>query len=214
MGKLIVFGATGGTGMAALRLALMQGWEVTAFVRNPKKLEMPQGSSIRVIQGDVMNAESVAAAVDGQDGVLVSLGGGIGQLISRCAVCSEGTKNIILGMKKAGVKRIVIISSMGAGKSAEHVNRFYKWILKYPLEDKNVQEAIVMESGLDFVIVRPTGLTNGPPSAGTIVVDSDNEAVPFNQVSRNDVALFALDQFTSSEYLKKSPGICSGKAVP
>jgi uncharacterized protein YbjT (DUF2867 family) len=213
MGKLIIFGATGGTGNAALRLALVRGWDVTAFVRDPKKLEIPERSSIRIFKGDVLDAESVAEAVDGHDGVLVSLGGGTGQAFSRNTVCSEGTKNIVHGMQKAGVKRIVVISSMGAGKSAEHTNRFVKWILKYPLEDKNNQEAIVKESGLEYVIVRPTGLTNGPFSAGAVVVDSEKEAVPFNQVSRNDVALFALDQFSSSEYLGKAPGICSGKEL-
>jgi uncharacterized protein YbjT (DUF2867 family) len=162
-----------------------------------------------------MDAESVAEAVDGHDGVLVSLGGGTGQAFSRDTVCSEGTRNIVNAMQnfKAGSKRIVVISSMGAGKSVEHTNRFVKWILKYPLEDKNTQETIVKESGLEYVIVRPTGLTNGPSSAGAVVVDSDKEPVPFNQVSRNDVALFALDQFTSSEYIGKAPGICSGKEV-
>jgi putative NADH-flavin reductase len=205
--KVIVFGPTGGTGLAMIHHAVEKGWEVTAFARSPHKLNMPAGSSIRVVKGDVLDADTVAKAIPGHDAVLVALGGGGGQLLFENNTCSKGTENIVKGMQQAGVKRIIVISSMGAGQSKPHIGAFPRWLLKYALEDKTLQEKCVMDSGLEYVIVRPTGLTNGPVHGHLAIVDSNESPVPHNSISRNDVAIFALNACQGTTYLGKCPGI-------
>ena len=206
--KIIIFGPTGATGQAAIRHAISRGWEVTAYARTPSKLQLPQGKCVSVIQGDALDSDHVTSAIAGHDAVFVSLGPGLRFLYSRGdTVCSEGTKNIVDAMKKTGVKRVVVISSMGAGSSRRFINAFHGWVLKYALEDKSAQEKVVKESELDFVIVRPTGLTNGPIHGHLAIVDSDVQGLPHNQVSRNDLAIFALDQLENDTWLGKCPGI-------
>lgn len=72
--KLVVFGASGGTGKRIVQQALRQGHVVTAFVRDPAKMRAAADGNLRVVRGDVLDAESVNAAVAGQEGVLSAVG--------------------------------------------------------------------------------------------------------------------------------------------
>lgn len=191
--NIAVFGATGGTGLQITEQALEAGHSVTALVRDAGKMTI-QHPNLHVIVGDVLDATKVNQVVAGADAVACSLGttGGAGNAVS------QGTRNIIAAMNTHGVKRLVVVSALGAGDSRTQVPFVFKVImttvLKKAYEEKDLQEAAVQASNLEWVIVRPGGLTDGPRSGGNYSV---GELSKDNRVSRADVAEFVLLQLTS-----------------
>lgn len=109
--KLLVFGSTGGTGRQLVELALARGHAVTAFARNPAKLDI-RHANLKVVQGDVMDFASVEKAVQGQEAVLSALGS---PAWKNTAVRSDGTQHIVCAMEEVGVRRFVSLSTLGAG---------------------------------------------------------------------------------------------------
>lgn len=200
--KLIVFGPTGGTGRALVTQALERGHRVTAFARTPSKVGTSH-ANLTVIQGDVFDGASVQKAIAGHDAVLVALGNS--GLIKKDETCSIGTRHILAGMKAHALKRLVVCSSMGVSESRQHIPAFVRFMLQRPLADKDIQEADIRASGLDYVIVRPTGL-NDEPARGELAV-VENGPLPTSRISRADVASFMLDQLMSDQYLGRAPGI-------
>jgi hypothetical protein len=134
-------------------------------------------------------------------------------LLSRkTTTLSDGTRNIVQAMQKHGVKRFVCESSLGIGDSKGRLGFFYTFLL-IPLllrnifADKEVQERIIKDSVLEWVIVRPAALTNGPRKG----VHRDGMAIGHwfftAKISRADVADFMLKQLTDNTYLRKTPGV-------
>ena len=125
---------------------------------------------------------------------------------------SNGTKTIVKAMEKFGVKRFICESSLGVGDSKGRLGLLYTYAL-IPLflrglfADKEVQEKIIGESALDWVIVRPAALTNGP-RRGTYRHGKDIGHWLFTRkISRPDAADFMLKQLTENEYLRMKPGL-------
>src|SRR4051794_17092135 len=111
--KVVVLGATGGTGRELVKQALELGHDVTAFVRDPAKLKI-EHERLSVVQGNMLDTASLEKAIIGQDVVVSALGSpGLGKSTD----LSEGTANIIRAMDKAGVKRLVFESAIGIGDS-------------------------------------------------------------------------------------------------
>ncbi|NEO34469.1 MAG: NAD(P)H-binding protein [Symploca sp. SIO3C6] len=112
--NLLIFGSTGGTGRQLVEQALEQGHRVTAFARNPAKLDIKH-TNLKVVEGDVMDFTSVDKALQGQDVVVCVLGAG--KKITG-TIRSEGTRQIIHAMEKAGIRRFICQSTLGAGDIA------------------------------------------------------------------------------------------------
>jgi uncharacterized protein YbjT (DUF2867 family) len=210
--KVIVFGATGPTGKRAVDEALAKGHEVTAFARDPSKLETKH-ERLKVVQGDALDPASVEKALAGQQAVLVCLGARnrSGKGWPPRDIDFAATQNILAGMKKHLVKRLVCMTSIGVGDSKQ-VKSVSNWLftkifmplfLKKVFEAKERQEEAIRASDTDWIIVRPTGLTNGP-ARGRFKVTTDLSPVP-GRISRADVASFMVAQLTSDQYLRKTP---------
>ncbi|GAB2533372.1 NAD(P)-dependent oxidoreductase [Spirosoma aerophilum] len=201
--QLLVIGATGGTGRQVVEQALQQGHFVTAFVRDPAKLTS-QHPNLTIITGDVLQPETLLPAVRRQDAVICSLGSRPGQKDEAVAI---GTKYLIDAMTKAGIKRLLVVSSLGVGSSYEEASLptklFVKTVLSGVIAEKEKQEQFVRESNLDWTIVRPTGLSNGPITRKYRL----GEHLPFTlfdipRISRADVAAFLLDQLDKEDFRK------------
>jgi putative NADH-flavin reductase len=117
--KLVIFGSTGGVGYQLVVQAIEQGHTVTAFARTPAKIEI-EHANLMVVQGDVLDSAAVEKAVDGQDALLCAIGAGKG------TIRSEGTRNIVQAMEKAGVSRFICLSTLGVGNSRANLNFFWK----------------------------------------------------------------------------------------
>jgi putative NADH-flavin reductase len=203
--KLTVFGATGGTGRQVVEQALAAGHHVTALVRDPAKLSLIH-PALTVKRGNVLTPEDVFNTVSGADAVIVSLGSTSNNPDS---VVSQGTANVVDAMQKAGVARLIVVTSLGVGESKDQVPFFFKALmataLRKTMQDKEAQEKLVKASGLDWTIVRPGGLTDGPRT-GQYRYGLDPKLVA-GQVSRADVAEFVLKQLTDTQFLRKAPAI-------
>lgn len=202
--EIALFGATGGAGRHALDQALAQGHNVRALVRTPAKLTT-RHENLTVIEGDVLHREAVDACVAGSDAVLCILGTTGGD----DPVEAKGTAVIIASMKAHDVSRLVVVTSLGVGDSKDQVPLAFRLIMKTVLRQvmaaKEEQEKLVKASGLDWVIVRPAGLSDGP-ATGQYTAGLD-KSVKAGQVSRADVADFALQQLTDDRYLHETPFI-------
>ncbi|MGH2568413.1 MAG: NAD(P)-dependent oxidoreductase [Bacteroidota bacterium] len=207
--KILIVGSTGGTGRELVKQALELGHDVTAFARNPAKLNI-QHERLRIAQGDVLDSASVDRAVQGQDAVLSALGHK--RWVIKTTILSEGTKNVIAAMSKHGVRRIVCETTLGISDRRGRMGLYYTLfvvpvLLYFYFRDKELQERLIKESPLDWVIVRPGALTNGRRrGVYRHGLDLGNWFTTV-RVSRPDTADFMLKQLTGTTYLRKTPAI-------
>ncbi len=204
--KIAVFGATGGTGSQVVQQALAAGHQVTALARNPASLDSAD-PDMTVVAGNVLDIEAVQQALTGADVAVVSLGSTANNPDN---IVSQGTQVILDAIGQlGGPRRIVVVSSIGVGDSKDQVPFAFKMLMKTVLrkaiEDKERQEALVKASGLDWIIVRPGGLTDGS-ATGQYQAGLDPK-ISAGQVSRADVAAFVLQQLTDDTYLRQAPAI-------
>ena len=159
--KISVFGATGGTGREVVEQALERRHEVTALARRPEALE-GAGTGLTVVGGDVLDRAATERAVDGANAVLCVLGAHK----SGDTTVSDGTRIICAAMEAAGVGRLVAVTMMGLRDSRDKAGLHGKVILPVFLRgrigDRVRQEEVIEGSGLDYCIVRPARLVDGP----------------------------------------------------
>jgi putative NADH-flavin reductase len=206
--KLVIFGATGTVGRQVVEQALEQGHTVTAFARNLTKLDI-QHPQLGFAQGDVMDASAVEQAIRGQDAVVCVLGAGK-QLKS--TIRSEGTRQIIQAMEKVGIRRLICLSTLGTGDSWGNLDFYWKYvmfgfILRQVFADHERQEALVRNSNLDWTIVRPGALTDGPLTGQYRHSFPSSDRNIALQVSRADVADFILKQLSDQSSLHQTPSL-------
>jgi putative NADH-flavin reductase len=203
--KLIIFGATGSVGRLVVDQALEQGHDVTAFTRDPAKVERHH-DRLTVVGGDVMDMGRVTEAVAGHDAVIVTLGAG-----RKGGVRAPGTKAIIDAMRAAGTRRLIVQSTLGAGDSEGNLNFYWKWImfgllLRPAYADHQEQERIVRNSDVDWTIVRPSAFTDGPRTGSYRRGFGPDDASTL-KIARADVADFLLEQLDDNTYLRRTPAI-------
>lgn len=206
--KILVLGATGGTGRLIVSRALRRGHQVTALVRSPEKASELKGTNL--IVGDVRDEKTLREALKGQDAVVSSLGTPASPF-REVTLLSTATRALVNAMNAEHVSRLVCIT--GIGDSAGHGgflfdNVIFPLLLKNVYADKNWQEAIVRDSGLDWVLVRPSDL-NDKPGRGSIRALTDLSNLHGGSISREDVATFVLDQLHVDAWLHRSPLITS-----
>ena len=200
--RLLIFGATGGTGRYLVSHGLEQGYQVTALVRNPGTLTTKH-PNLTIVKGGLSDRDSIANALNGVNAVISVLGNDTRKtLFQPSNVISHSLPGIISAMQQSGVERLLFVTSF-----AVNANIFWpeKLLLRTLLSnlfiDLPVQEYIIRESGLNWTIVRPARLTNGP-KIGTCR-SGDIYIHPFTSISREDVAAFLLKEAVSSEYQTK-----------
>ena len=207
--KIIIFGSTGNTGLELVQQALARGHEVLAFARDPQKMNI-QHPKLQCIQGDVMNVVAVQQAVQGVDAAISVLGVRMGQAPS--TLRSRGTQNIVDALQAAGVRRLVSCSTVGAGEHLSTLPWLARFLLpkligKWRLEEAGLQEKIIRQSQLDWVILRPPRLVDGKAKQ---VYQLGNELKTGfgSQLSRTDLASALLDQLEKNDFLRQAPTVC------
>lgn len=209
--RVLVIGASGGTGRALVAQALERGYIVTAFVRDAERFQLAD-QNLTVIEGDVLDVHGVATAMAGQDAVVSALGHK--RFIYPTRILSRGTQNVLEAMDSAGVSRFVCQTSLGIGDSAGRMGVYYTFfviplILPFYFWDKTRQERLIAESRSDWVIVRPAALTNAVPR-GTCRHGRDVGSVLLTpRVARADVARFMLDRLSDDLYVHDAVGVSS-----
>jgi putative NADH-flavin reductase len=207
--KLLVIGGTGKTGRELIKQGIAEGHIITAVVRKPKKIKYSHPNLI-VLEGNVLILESFEKAVQGQDVVISALGHK--KFFLKTTILSRGTENIISAMTKNEIKRFICITSLGINDSRFKLGLYYTlftipFILFFYFLDKSKQEKLIMNSDLEWTLVRPGQLTNGKKR--TIYKHGSNVGhyVLTKMISRADVAHFMLNLLNTNTYLKKSIGL-------
>jgi len=201
--QLLILGATGPTGRNLLGQALDAGHDVTALVRKANRLTVEHPRLATVI-GDATDLEVLKTAGRGKDAVLSALGAG-NSLHSDIA--SRAMTALIPALKAQGVKRIILLSSFGVGESFKQASRMqklaYTTLLRRIFADKAKADAMLRDSGLDWTLVYPTLLTNGPRT-GNIRAGERLVMKGMARISRADVADFMLAQLGTDEWIHRT----------
>ena len=216
MGKLVVFGASGDTGRALVELGLAAGHTVTAFARNPAAARLP--AAARAIQGDVLDADAVAAAIAGQDAVLSAVGhrrasrSPFSRQLSPPDLFARSTTHMIDAMRRHGVGRIIICGVHGAGDSRARTSWPYRWLVErtnigIALADANVMERELAASDVEWLVARPVSLTNGRGTGRWRVREDRISCVRF--IARRDVAAFMLAHVDGALPSLRTPSLSS-----
>lgn len=206
--KVIVFGATGTVGHLFVEQTLQDGHQVTAFARNPQKLNN-ENANLTLISGDALDRVAVANAIQGHDAVVVTLGSGMSR---KSVIRSQGTANIIVGMKLHGVDRLICQSTLGAHESWGNLNFFWKRImfgalLRPVFKDHELQEDLVRDSGLNWTLVRPSAFTDDPARNAYQENFGSGERGLSLKIPRADVAGFLKRQLSDVSYLNRAVAV-------
>ena len=158
--------------------------------------------------GDALKAEDVAAALEGVDAVIYALGikEGLSMLWQEVTLFSRSTEVLLEEMPKAGVRRLLVVTGFGAGRSKSAMSRIermgHRAVLGKPYEDKDRQEEMLVASDLDWTIARPVILTNGAQS-GRYKALGDPDTWRNGLISRADVACYLLDAIENDEDIRR-----------
>ncbi len=204
--NILIIGVTRGIGAQLLDQALAKNHRVTVVARDTTRIQK-NDNHLRVLRGDILDADAVDSAVEGQHFVCITIGRGPTR--KPVSLFSEGTKNVIAAMKRHSVSKLICVTGIGAGDSKGHGGFLYNKIinpllLKTIYEDKEIQEALVRDAQLEWMIVRPGFLTNGPRTERYRAL-TDLQGVKAGKISRADVAHFILTQLDSMTHLRKTP---------
>lgn len=193
--QVTVFGATGGTGTRLVELALTTGHQVTAVVRDPARLAVPRQPRLQVVTADIMHPASILSAVTSADAVLNATGPrGTGPT----TVISDSARSITTAMRQAGARRLLALSGSIAADDGESFYMRYlvkpvarRTFLRHVSADMRRAEALIEETDLDWTIVRPPALTDGP-ATGTYRTAVEANLPHGFRVSRADLAVCML----------------------
>ena len=206
--NVLIIGAAGRTGAAVTEQALAAGHSVTAFVHHEENYTAP--ANVATFQGDVLDPNSLTLGMQQQEAVLDCLGGHLPWKTT--SLETSGARNVLAAMRANNLRRLVILSTIGEGDSIANVHPWYEHlfmntVLRGVMKDKAGMEDVVSHSDLDWVIVRPAGLSDGEPKGVSIVTPESHQKVRF--ITRNDVAIFMVQQLTGDQYLRQAIGIAN-----
>jgi putative NADH-flavin reductase len=204
--KILIIGATRGIGKALLKTALEDQYDVTVLARTPEKITVvhPQ---LRVVKGDVLETESIEAAAEGQGAICSCIGMPI--TFKQVDLFSIAARNIRAAVIQNPGQKHIAVTGIGAGESKGHGGFLYDKIFKPLLlktiyADKDREEKIIKDSSVDWMIVRPAGLTNGQRT-GKYLILNDLRGITAKRISRLDVADFILKQLKNPTQFGKTP---------
>ena len=203
--KLLVIGATGVIGAAAVEAALDAGHDVTVLVRSPEKLGA-LAPRLRIVEGDVTDADRIAAAVEGQDAVISALGSSPDR--AQLAVPASAARHVLAAMERHGVRRLVGLAGGAVAVPGERkpisgriTSAFVRLMARNVVEAKQREYEVVSASDLDWTMVRPPRVVPGP-ATGHVEIGTKLHGF---RVSSGDLASAMVDLATSSAWLRQAP---------
>ena len=215
--NLVIFGANGQTGRLVTALALAAGQHVTAVTRRPREFPIA-GRGLTVAAADARDAAAVAPIVEGADAVVSVLG--VSFTREPVDTYSAGTRTIVDAMRRAGIPRLVVVSSTAAyptrRRKAPFSVRLIEPILtrtigKTVYDDMRRMETIVRDSRLDWTIVRPSGLFDLPTPSHYV----SGEVDPVGAfTARIDLADYLVALATDSSTVRKTVVVSTTENTP
>jgi len=207
--KLVVLGATGGTGLQIIRRGIELGQSVTAFVRSPERLK-PFRDQITIKQGDLLNSAELEKVIQGHDAVVSGFGPRAPVAKADANLLQQFAIALTRAMLHAGVRRVVVESVAFLFKDSIVPPAYLLGRLLFPgvVADSSAMERIFRESELDWTIVRPPRLTNKPYTGKYRVRKGHLPRFGFT-ISRADVADFLVKTVEDRSSICKIVGVCN-----
>jgi putative NADH-flavin reductase len=209
MATVLVIGASKGIGLETVKRALQAGHTVRALARSAKRITVNH-PNLTTVSADALDQAAVAAALQGVDVVFQTLGVSASRdrMLKPVHLFSDATRVLIAAMEQTGVPRLIAVTGFGAGDSRNRggclYNMAFHLFLARAYDDKDVQEDLIQDSGLDWVIARPVILTSGSRTGRyRVLLDPRSWRIGF--ISRADVADFLVKQVDDDTYLGKTP---------
>lgn len=202
--KITVLGATGGIGGEVVRQAVERGWQVTAVVRDPSRLTTPAD----VVVAGLHEQDKLTAAIEGRDAVISALGA---RDRKPTTVCADGARAALA----AGAKRLLVVSASGLDSDGDGVftrtlvKPMLNAVLKHGYRDMRAMEDLVMASSVDWTVVRPPMLLNGPRT-GAVKSRLDGNVRGSYTIRRADVAAYLLDAVADPTLVRAKVSIAHG----
>jgi putative NADH-flavin reductase len=213
MATVLIIGASRGIGLEAVKAALDAGHAVRALARSARRIPIDH-AKLEKMAADALEMSAVKRALNRIDVVIQSLGVSPGPevIFRQTRFFSKATRLLVTAMEQAHVKRLICVTGFGAGDSRGHGGFLYNTVLHLLLgrvyDDKDVQERIIRNSKLDWEIVRPVILTNGPKTnTYRALIDARDWTCGF--ISRADVADFVVNEIDDNAFLHKTPVLMS-----
>jgi uncharacterized protein YbjT (DUF2867 family) len=205
--NLLILGASGRTGLLVVEQALAAGHDVTALVRSPEKLTL-HNSRLHVVAGQATDANDVARAMAGAGAVISVLGGG-------GSVISDSTKAVIEAAHETGVARVVVMSSFLVERDRMGL---LSWLItglagSSKIKDKEAGEELLRKSDLEWTIVYPGRLTDGPATGSVHVLPEGAKRRVSERISRADVAAWLVEATSDRQTGRRSVDITGGAQV-
>lgn len=210
MTKVLVIGASRGTGLETVKALLAKNHEVRAFARSTATIPL-DNERLEKVDGDALDRRDIDRALEGVDAVVQSLGVSFGPqtVLKGTTLFSTSSRVLVDAMRTKGIKRLIAVTGLGAGDSRGHGGLLYSallfpLVLKRVYDDKDIEEQIVRASGLDWTIVRPGLLTSGAARRRYQVL-TDPKSWRAGSISRGDVGEFLARQVEERTYIGQTP---------
>ncbi len=209
MQRVLILGASGGIGIEAVRLALDKGHQVRALARNADRIQIVH-PALETRSADAADPDAVRYALEEVDAVIYAIGvaPNLRRMFAPIDVFSRTTAILVSEMARAGVSRLVAVTGFGAGDSRRALSfpeRVpHRLFLGSAYDDKDRQETMIRESDLDWLIVRPTILTNGR-GRGRYQILVSPDKWRNGLIARRDVADFLVNEVTAPSYSREAP---------
>jgi putative NADH-flavin reductase len=201
--NLFILGATGAIGKHLLDSALERGHQVTSYVRSPQKIHLTH-ERLKVVRGSVFDVDQMAHSLTGNDIILSAFGP---TTVRSSTLRREFGRTLAAAMRKSGVRRAQIVSAAFLFPDIGFVGRILKATLfRRMIPDMAGMEAEVSQSDLDWTVVRPPRLTNGPITDAYRIMDGALPPGGFF-ISRADVAQFMIDEAEKPAHVQQVVGL-------
>ena len=206
--NLVVLGASGRTGRLVVEQALAAGYSVTALVRSAEKLTL-RHRKLRVVVGDATDPSALSRAFEGAEAIISALG-------SRGSVIADSSRALVAAARQAGVGRVVILSSWLVQQ--DHMPALTRVLtgiaMGSVIRDKAAGEELIRHSDLDWTIVYPSVLTDGPAVGSVAVLLDDATRGISERISRADVAAWLVQAATEHQHSGQRVGITGLARTP
>jgi uncharacterized protein YbjT (DUF2867 family) len=212
MATVLIIGASRGIGLATVKRALKAGHSVRALSRSATAIRLQDHPKLEKLDGDARDRDTIERALVGVDAVIQTLGISSDPelILTGTRLFSAATRILVRAMEASTVRRLICVTGFGAGNSRGRGGILYNLasalLLGRIYADKDVQERIIRRSQLDWTIVRPTILTNGPRTKAYRVLIDPRDWTP-GFISRADVADFLVKQIDDTSLLRKTPAL-------
>jgi putative NADH-flavin reductase len=205
--NLLIVGANGKTGLALVRLACERGHIVTALAHHQPTQSL---HCARLVRGDARDMEVLESAIAGQHAVIDTIG--TRKPFLRTTLETDVAGCLIASMRRHNIRRIIAVSSIGVGDSIVNVPLLYRMLMpiffRGAIPDKEGMEAKLSSSGLDWTIIRPAGLTDGPQT-GSVHLVAPSSRRHVRRIARADLAAFILNHLGDMDFFRTAIGIAT-----